>query len=149
MTHTRRRVIACGNPLMGNDGAGIAVLHLLLELNPGIDAVDGGAGGLGLIPLMEGYEKIVIVDAMVGIGERIGEVHIFREPPPVRHGSIVLHDLGVGEAVTVARELGLATKIVTIGIEVGSVDHYSPAIDPAVEDGVKTAYAFVLREMAE
>lgn len=149
MTETRRRVIACGNPLMGNDGAGASVLHLLLELHPEIDAVDGGAGGLGLIPLMEGYDKIVIVDAMVGIGERSGDVRIFREPPPVRHGSLALHEIGVGEAVTIARELGLARDVVTIGIEVGRVEQYSPVLDPAVEDGVKAAYALVLRELAE
>lgn len=146
-TESRIRIIACGNPLMGNDGAGIAVLNLLLQENPDIDAVDGGVGGLGLIPLMEDCAKVVIVDAMVGIGERVGDVRVFREPPPARCGSIALHDIDIGDVVAVARELGLPAEVVTIGIEVGSVEEYSDKLDPAVEEGIRTAYALALREV--
>ncbi|HXW98139.1 MAG TPA: hydrogenase maturation protease, partial [Methanomicrobiales archaeon] len=74
------RVIACGNPLMGNDAAGPAVMACLLERHPDLDAVDGGTGGLGLVPLMEGYDRIVIVDATSGLG-RPGEVRVYRGMP--------------------------------------------------------------------
>lgn len=148
-TDSHTRVIACGNPLMGNDGAGIAVLNLLHENNPDIDAVDGGVGGLGLIPLMEECTKVVIVDAMVGIGNRIGDLRIFRQPPPARGGTLALHEIDLGDVIGIARELGIPAEVVTVGIEVGSVEEYSDRLDPAVEEGVRAAYASVLREITE
>ncbi|MDN7023495.1 hydrogenase maturation protease [Methanoculleus sp. FWC-SCC1] len=148
-TDPHKRVIACGNPFMGNDGAGIAVLNLLHENNPDIDAVDAGVGGLGLIPLMEECTKVVVVDAMVGIGNRIGDVRIFRGNPPARGGTLALHEIDLGDVIAVARELGIPTEVVTVGIEVGSVEEYSDRLDPAVEEGVRAAYACVLREMKE
>ncbi|MDV2482269.1 hydrogenase maturation protease [Methanoculleus sp. Wushi-C6] len=138
-------VIGCGNPLMGNDGAGIAVMHLLDGRYPGVDTVDGGTGGFGLIPLMEGYEKVLIVDAMTGVGDRIGEVVVFEAPPSTKVPVCALHDIGVGEVVTIARELGYVGEVVTVGIEVGEIQAFSREMDPAVEEGVRVAGREVVR----
>lgn len=138
-------IIGCGNPLMGNDGAGIRAIQLFEGRYPGIDAIDGGTGGFGLIPLMEGYEKVVIVDAMTGIGDRIGDVIIFERPPTGDLFTCALHDIGVGEAVTIARELGYVAEVVVIGIEVGDIRAFSKGIDPAVEGGVRVAEKEILR----
>lgn len=139
MQKNRICIIGCGNPLMGNDGAGIAVMHHFRGKYPGVDAVDGGTGGFGLIPLMEGYEKVVIVDAMTGIGDRMGEVVVFEALPTPGTPVCALHDLGVGEVVTLARELGYVTEIVTVGIEAGAIQAFSREIDPAVQEGILVA----------
>jgi hydrogenase maturation protease len=134
-------VIACGNPLMGNDGAGLEVMRLLEEHGcPGIDLIEGGAGGLGLLPLMEGYEKVVIVDAMAGIADRVGEVRVFETPPRMQPTACALHEIGVGDAVALARELGYRSAIVTVGIEVGVITSFCREIDPPVEQGIREAY---------
>ncbi|MCM2466761.1 hydrogenase maturation protease [Methanoculleus oceani] len=139
MQKNRVCIIGCGNPLMGNDGAGILVMRLFKGRFAGVDAIDGGTGGFGLIPLMEGYEKVVIVDAMVGIGDRIGDVLTFEAPPSWDLPAYALHDVGIGEVVTIARELGYAAEIVTVGIEVGEIQAFSREIDPAVEEGIRVA----------
>jgi hydrogenase maturation protease len=143
----RARVIGCGNPLMGNDGAGIMVLRMLQEEMPQIDAVDGGTGGLGLIPLMEGYDKVVIVDAMTGIGSRPGEVRVFYGPPPAFPSSCSLHEIGIGDVIRIAEELGVVPLIVTIGIEVDSITEFSRDIDPEVVNGILAAYDHIKREL--
>ncbi|NLA99906.1 MAG: hydrogenase maturation protease [Methanomicrobiales archaeon] len=137
-------IIGCGNPFMGNDGAGIAVMQRFEGRFPEVDAIDGGTGGFGLIPLMEGYEKVVIVDAMVGIGSRPGEVLTFEVPPSWDLPAYTLHDIGIGEVVTIAREFGYAGEIVTIGIEVGEIQEFSRDIDPGVEEGIRTAEQRIL-----
>lgn len=139
MQKNRICIIGCGNPLMGNDGAGIRVMYLFDGKYPGVDTIDGGTGGFGLIPLMEGYEKVLIVDAMIGIGAHIGDVSVFEAPPSPDIPACALHDLGVGEVVTIARELGYVTEIVTVGIEVGEIQAFSREIDPAVEEGIRVA----------
>jgi hydrogenase maturation protease len=144
MQKNRVCIIGCGNPLMGNDGAGIMAMRLFEGRFAGVDVIDGGTGGFGLIPLMEGYEKVAIVDAMVGIGERIGDVLTFETPPSWDLPAYAFHDIGIGEVVAVARELGYVAEIVTIGIEVGEIRAFSQEIDPAVEEGVRVAGQMIL-----
>jgi len=149
MQKNRVCVIGCGNPFMGNDGAGISVMRRFDGRLPGVDAIDGGAGGLGLVPLMEGYEKVVIVDAMIGIGDRIGEVRTFDLPPSWDLPACALHEIRIGEAVTIARELGYAGEIVTVGIEVGEIREFSRDIDPEVEEGIRIAEQTILTILQE
>jgi hydrogenase maturation protease len=140
------RVISCGNPLMGNDAAGISVLALLETRHPEIDAVDGGTGGLGLIPLMEGYDRIVIVDATSGLGEP-GEVHVFRDIPATGIPSLSLHELGIPEVLALARSLGIAPEVIIVGIEGGQMPGFSGEMDPAVRAALPEACRLVLEEV--
>ncbi len=52
--NSKLRIIGLGNPLMGDDGAGIAAVERLasLPLPAGVEVVDGGTGGLTLLDLM-------------------------------------------------------------------------------------------------
>ncbi|MDD3070733.1 MAG: hydrogenase maturation protease [Methanoculleus horonobensis] len=149
MQKNRVCIIGCGNPFMGNDGAGIAVMRRFDGRLPGVDAIDGGTGGFGLIPLMEDYEMVVIVDAMTGIGDRIGEVRTFEVPPSWDLPAYALHDIGIGEVVTIARELGYAGEIVTVGIEVGEIQAFSKDIDQEVEEGIRVAEQEILTILRE
>ena len=140
------RVIACGNPLMGNDAAGLAVMALIRETHPEIDAIDGGNGGLGLIPLMEGYDRVVIVDATSGMGEP-GEVRVFRGVPAGGIPSLSLHELGIAEALALARTLGVAPEVVVVGIEGGRMQGFSGEMDPEVRAAVLDAGIIVVKEV--
>ncbi len=140
------RVIACGNPLMGNDAAGLAVMARLLEQDPWIDVVDGGNGGLGLIPLMEGYDRIVIVDATSGAGE-IGKVQVFHEIPESGIPSLSIHELGIPEVLALARTLGIAPDVIIVGIEGGQMPGFSGEMDPAVRAAIPEASRIVAEEV--
>ena len=140
------RVIACGNPLMGNDAAGLSVMSLLQERYPEIEVVDGGNGGLGLIPLMEGYDRIVIVDATSGMGE-IGKVQVFREIPDSGIPSLSLHELGIPEVLAMARALGIAPEVIIVGIEGGQIPGFSGEMDPAVRAAIPEACRIVAEEV--
>jgi len=140
------RVIACGNPYMGNDGVGPAVMARLTRDHPEIDIVDGGLGGFGLIPLMEGCDRVVIVDATTGMGE-IGEVRVFHEVPPSALFPMSLHDFGIAEAIAVARETGIAAEIVVVGIEGGEIEAFSREMSPEVRAAIPVACQAVLEEV--
>jgi hydrogenase maturation protease len=142
----RVRVIACGNPLMGNDAAGPAVLALLAAEYPEIDAVDGGTGGLGLVTLMEGYDRIVIVDATSGMGEP-GEIRVFRDLPASGIPSLSLHEIGIPEALALARALGSSPEVVIVGIEGGRIQGFSVKMDPAVAAAIPVAAGIVAGEV--
>lgn len=64
-------VVAFGNPLMGDDGAGPALLQRLsaATVPPEVRLVDGGTDASRLASLWQGEETVIIVDAFLGGGE--------------------------------------------------------------------------------
>ena len=63
----RLLIVGLGNPLMGDDVAGIEVVNELQELAlpEYVDVIDGGTPGVGLIDMMSGYSRVIVVDAVV------------------------------------------------------------------------------------
>jgi hydrogenase maturation protease len=60
-------VVALGNPIMGDDGFGLAVLAELREhwrVPPEVELVDGGTWGIRLLPLLEEAEQVLFLDAI-------------------------------------------------------------------------------------
>lgn len=60
-------VIGLGNPLMGDDGLGLAALSLLRSrwtFDPPVSLVDGGTWGLSLLPTLEDAERVLLLDAI-------------------------------------------------------------------------------------
>ena len=52
---------------MSDDGIGVHVVQRLAEeysFPPGVEIIDGGTLGLDLLPLLEGLERLLIIDAM-------------------------------------------------------------------------------------
>lgn len=142
------RVIGCGNLLMGNDSAGLRVIELLEESAPGFEIIEGGTGGIGLLPLMEGADLVIIVDAMTGIGEKPGDIFVFNETPPYRPSKLSFQDVGVAEVIDIAGELLPEVEVIAIGIEAGGIEEYSDKVDPEVMEGVRRAAGLIM-EMVE
>lgn len=60
-------VIGLGNPIMGDDGLGLAALERLRDgwdLPPGVELVDGGTWGMNLLPIIEDAERVLLIDAI-------------------------------------------------------------------------------------
>jgi hydrogenase maturation protease len=78
-------VIGLGNPLMGDDGLGLAALERLREawdIPAGVELVDGGTWGMNLLPIIEDAERVLLIDA-IEIGAAPGtEVVIPRDCLP-------------------------------------------------------------------
>ena len=68
MSEERLLILGLGNPLMGDDGAGIQIVEELKksDLPEYVDVIDGGTAGVGLIDLMTGYSRVIVVDAVIG-----------------------------------------------------------------------------------
>jgi len=112
-------------------------------MHPELEVKDGGLGGLGLIPMMEGYERVIVVDAMTGWGIP-GEVHVFNEPPSSTVFPMTLHDVGIAETLQIASALGITADVIVVGIEGGVIESFSDRMDREVEEGVGEACRVVL-----
>ena len=69
------RIICVGNPFLLEDMAGRLVYERLSQmvLPDGVEVIDGGLGGLNLLPFLDGADRVVFVDAVKGFGSP-GEV---------------------------------------------------------------------------
>ena len=69
-------VLGIGNPLLGDDGFGVAVVNAFkstLGEPPDVELIDGGSLGIYLLPYLEGKTHIIVVDA-VDFGGKPGEI---------------------------------------------------------------------------
>ena len=134
------RIIGVGNPLMGDDGVGIALVERLArrELPPGVEVVDGGTGGVTLLGLMEGAAGVVLVDAADmgcpgGTVVRLaGEDAALSERP----SPLSLHQAGVAGALALGRELGILPRLVLFlvqGERVAPGQGLSPRVAAALD----------------
>jgi hydrogenase maturation protease len=111
--------------------------------------LEGGTAGLGLIGLMEGYPRVIIVDAME-MGQPPGHVARFT-PQQARLGlaqaPLSPHQLGMGEVLALAQTLGIGLpELVFVGVQPGQVETRE-GLSQDVEDAVPYAVRTILQEL--
>jgi hydrogenase maturation protease len=147
----RAAVIALGNPLRADDGAGPAVLDALAGRVPdGVRLARSGGDPAELLEAFDGLERVVLVDA-VRTGAPAGTLHRFDAaagPLPARTAGASTHALGLAEALELARALGrLPASTLVVGIEAAG-DETGRALSARVAASVEPAAALVLDALA-
>jgi hydrogenase maturation protease len=139
-------LIGLGNPIMADDGLGIAALERLREgwaLPPSVRLVDGGTWGMNLLPLIEDAAELMLLDA-VDRGKPPGELVVLEREQVPRYLGFKLspHQVDLREVLALA-ELrgGLPGKLVAIGLQPARIEMFS-GLSPEVEarmDGLLSA----------
>ncbi|KYK27951.1 MAG: hypothetical protein AYK23_01940 [Candidatus Proteinoplasmatales archaeon SG8-5] len=130
---SRIAVIGIGNPLMSDDGAGVAVLDILRGIHmPEVDIIELGSGGLTLLHRMEGFDSVVLADA-VDFGGEPGEVRIF-SPDDVNSVKTVgysLHDVDILKVIELARQIDQCPqRIMIAAIQPVKLEHSTEMSEP-------------------
>lgn len=124
-------ILGLGNPILTDDGVGIHVVRALGQgqlaaVAPDVVLAEASAGGLRLLELLVGYDRVIIVDAIQTPAGRPGEVYRLRVNDlraPMHTGSS--HDLSLAGALALGRSLRLALPddeaITIIAVEVEEV----------------------------
>ena len=144
-------ILGLGNPLLGDEGTGVRVVEELkgLELPGGVTVVEGGTGGLGLIRLMEGYQKVIIVDA-ADMGHPPGRVVRFTPSEAqlkTAEAPLSLHQIGLGEVLALAEALEVApAELVIIGVQPSQIEG-GVGLSPEVEGAIPQIIGIILDEL--
>ena len=145
-------VLGIGNPILQDDGVGIHVInHLRTHVtDPEILVDTACTGGMNLLDMIRGFDKVILVDAVKKEGGKTGEVSRFLlTQAPAVHSSNP-HDLSLSEALLLASLLGekrLPREIVVIGITVDNTDDFGEHLSTEVAAAVPTAVSLVLEEL--
>ncbi|MGO9403571.1 MAG: hydrogenase maturation protease [Terriglobales bacterium] len=134
------RIICCGNPERGDDGAGALVAGRLRDL--GLEAETRSGEASELLEAWRGADHVIVVDA-VETGAPAGTVwrwEGWQTNFPTRR-STSTHGLGLSEAITLARVLDrLPHRLRVFGIEGRRFEpgtEVSPEVKLAVEEVVR------------
>jgi len=146
-------VIGLGNPLRGDDGVGVRVAQMLATqaLPPDVEVVDGGTQGLGLVNLMEGRRRVILVDA-ADVGRAPGEFVRFT-PDEVRllgdEAHLSVHAGGLRDALLLAQALQvLPDEVIIFGVQPAHLE-WDSALSPEIEATLPDLIAAVLEESVD
>jgi hydrogenase maturation protease len=115
----KKAVIGVGNIIMRDDGIGPFLISKLKESNTlpsDIDLIDEGVGGMRIIHDIEGYDRVLIIDA-ADFGGGPGEYKLFR-PEDVESVKQIsgrsLHEIDLIKTIELARLAGGAAEDIII-----------------------------------
>ena len=144
-------VLGVGNILMRDEGVGVRVIERLAaeyDFPENVEVVDGATAGLDLLPVVEGFDNIIIVDT-VKTGEEPGA--IFRFTPDDIEIKVPyktsLHQIGMVEVFAVAEALGRKMDAVIIGIQPEDMSDWGLELTPTIEAKIPELIGFVLKEL--
>jgi hydrogenase maturation protease len=146
-------VIGLGNPILTDDGVGIKVAQALrdaLGSTARVDIKELYAGGIRLIDAMTGYEKAVIIDAMVTGSRSPGTICALSDTELGAARNISsTHDVNLSTAMDMGRMLGLQMpgEIKVFGIEAGEVEMFGETLTDAVDRAVPQAVRLITEDL--
>lgn len=117
-------IIGIGNTLMGDDGAGVAVLEKLKDRVGDAEIVELATGGVNLVHELARFDRVILVDAGE-FGAEPGRIAVFK-PEDVQSVKTVgysLHDWDIFTSIKLSREMGeCPEKVILVAIQPERVD---------------------------
>jgi hydrogenase maturation protease len=139
----RTLILGLGNPILSDDAVGIRIVETIEEIIgeiEGVDYVTGSISGMSFLDCIQGYDKLVLVDA-VERGAPPGTLHYISLDELVRtlHFTSV-HSLNLATAIELGRRAGMKIPpcISIYGVEVGNIIDFSMKMTAQVEKSVFT-----------
>ncbi|MFL7792029.1 MAG: hydrogenase maturation protease [Anaerolineae bacterium] len=146
-------VLGMGNTILCDDGVGIYVVQEAAKCfqRDGVDFADASVGGMRLLDVIAGYDRIIMVDAIKTVDGKPGDIHRLRpgDLPTLHSGST--HDLSLIGALALGRGMGMQLPadedFVIIAIEVEEVWTFGEECTLAVAEAIPRAVEAVLAEL--
>jgi hydrogenase maturation protease len=154
--YTKTLVLGLGNPILTDDGVGIHVARAVAarlmshpHLTAGIRFVEASVGGLRLLEVLAGYDRVILVDAIQTTNGVPGDIYQFSScdlRSSLHSGST--HDLTLPGALAWGRQVGMALPsedaILILAVEVQDVLTFGEICTPAVAAAISPAVDSVL-----
>jgi len=117
-------VVGLGNTYRSDDAVGLIVAEKLKgRVGGNVEVVEHGGEPIDLLQLWEGYQKVILVDAVTG-GKSPGTIHRFdvhQDPIPAGIIHFSTHQMSLPATIELARTLEkLPQFLLVFGVEAGS-----------------------------
>jgi len=138
----RTLIIGLGNIILSDDGAGILIAREIANRChslPDIDVVEASIGGIGLLELIAGYKKVILVDSIKTAEGQSGEIYrIDVEDLGDISYPCSPHFLDIRTAVELGSKFGyeMPENIEIYAIEIKENTTFSEILTPEVEKAI-------------
>lgn len=153
MSEPRRTVvIGLGNPLMGDDGIGLAALARLeadYRMPSDVELVDGGTWGMNLLPVIEDAGRVLLLDAIHKDGAPGTAYRLSRhELPRYLATKISPHQVDLHDVLALAELRGtLPADTVAVGVQPARVEMIAE-LSSEVAEALDGLVALAVKELA-
>lgn len=140
----RTVVLGLGNPVLSDDGVGLAVAaevkRLLAERPiPGVDVLASTRAGFELIDLLRGYARAIIVDCLTLPNPQPGRVHRLELDDVSGSARLInAHEISIAVAFRLARQLAIPMPgaVEILAVEAEDTATIAEGLTPAVAAAV-------------
>ncbi|HEX6559415.1 MAG TPA: HyaD/HybD family hydrogenase maturation endopeptidase [Longimicrobiales bacterium] len=145
-------VLGLGNPLMSDDGLGLAALARLNRdwaFTPGVDLIDGGTWGMNLLHIIEQAGNVLLIDA-INVGAAPGTLITLEraELPLLFQLKLSPHQIDLREVLALAEWRGrLPAQTCAIGAQPDKVE-LGTELSPLLETRLDAVVANVIARLA-
>jgi hydrogenase maturation protease len=145
-------LLGIGNPLLTDDGIGIVAAREISKKGlPDVDVEEATASGIEVMEMMLGYEKVVVVDAIMWPDHEPGEVLRLDEKDfsHTVHGSSP-HGVNISTAIALGRQTSpeeMPKEIVFLAMQAADVSTFSESQTPRVRRSIPAFISAVLKEV--
>jgi hydrogenase maturation protease len=147
----RTLILGLGNPILSDDAAGLQAARQLYELvgGEGVDLVEAAVAGMQTVQLLSGYDRAVIIDVMQDEA-RLGEVWRLDSDELENVSSTSSHGIGVGQALRLARLMGLPVpeQILIYAIAAADTSTFSESLTPKLRQALPAIVRRIAADLA-
>ncbi len=134
-------ILGLGNPIRGDDGVGIRVAEALKKQikDENVEVKEASIGGLGILGLIQSYDKVIVIDSIHTKEGRLGQIHKLK---PSDLGSSVYtswpHEINFTTTLALGKKLRLQMpKLIDIyAVEIKDnvtfTEEFTPEISQAI-----------------
>jgi len=145
-------ILGLGNPLMGDDGFGLAALARLTELwtIDDVELMDGGTWGMSLLPMIEDAERLILLDAITA-GAAPGEIVVLERDrlPIYLTRKLSPHQIDLRDVLAVAELRGtLPSETIALGVEPERVE-LGLALSDSAANAVDAVVGLVIERLTQ
>ncbi len=147
-------VVCVGNDLVADDAIGCEVYSRLrtMELPHGARIEFAGVGGLALLDLLKGDERVLITVDAVQLGAAAGTIHCLSwdKLPSSESTAISVHGIGLRDTIDIGKILYpelIPPVIVLVGIEGRCFNRMREAMTPETAAAADGAAEYIRRQL--
>jgi len=147
-------VVGLGNPILSDDGIGIRVAQAVRERigESEADFLEASLGGLRLAEQLEGYDRVILIDAIQTRNGIPGAIHRLTLDDMPSYNADGAHDASLKAALQLVRQQGgqvpEANAVAVVAVEAVNMLDFGETLTPAVQAAIPAAVQTVLDELA-
>ena len=144
-------IVGLGNPILSDDGIGIRVAQAVQAqvTDPEVNFLEASLGGLALAEQMEGYDRVILIDAIQTRGGKPGAVYGLTLDDIPTYNADGAHDVSLATALELFRRQGGKTpcEVAIVAVEAVNMLVFGEMLTPEVQAAIPAAVQVVLAEL--